>query len=246
MAWLSDPDIWASFFTLTALEIVLGIDNLIFISVATAALPENRQPAAQRIGLLLALGLRIAFLAGLVWLAALTRPLFSIFDFTVSWRDIVLLGGGIFLLVKGTLEIHQSVEGEGGGGGEARRQVSFAAVVSQIVLLDLVFSVDSVITAIGLSKLLPVMIAAVVVAMAVMLFAAGPTGEFIRRHPTTKMLALSFLILVGTALVADGLHFYIPRGYLYFAIAFSMAVEALNLLAARRRARAAGAEGGRQ
>jgi predicted tellurium resistance membrane protein TerC len=236
MDWLADPNVWASFLTLAALEVVLGIDNLVFISVATARLPEARQASAQRIGLLLALGMRVALLASLVWLVALNRPIITLFDFALSWRDLVLLAGGLFLLVKGTLEIHHSVEGDGEESGAAG-SAAFFAVIGQIVMLDLVFSIDSVVTAIGLTDQLPIMVAAVVVAILVMMFAAKPTSEFIKRHPTSKMLALSFLLLIGMALIADGLHFHIPRGYLYFAIAFSIGVEALNLLAGRRRKR---------
>lgn len=233
MEWLTDPNIWASLATLTALEIVLGIDNLVFLSIVTEKLPPARRPLARQIGLGLALLLRLVLLSMIVWIAGLVAPIFTIFEHTVSWRDVIMLGGGLFLLAKGTFEIHNEVEGEehGEGGGSA----SFAMAVVQIVALDVVFSLDSVITAVGMTDNLPVMIAAVVIAMAVMLFAAKPVSEFIQRHPTTKMLALSFLLLVGVALIADGLHFHIPRGYLYFAIAFSILVEVLNLVARRRR-----------
>ncbi len=238
MDWLLDPQIWASLATLTALEVVLGIDNLVFLSVATARLPAHQQPFARQLGLILALVMRVVFLASVVWIAGLTEPIFVIFDHAVSWRDVILIVGGLFLMTKGTMEIHHEVEGDEPEPGSTRAHAAFAAVVAQIIVLDLVFSLDSVITAVGMTDNLPVMIAAVTIAIAVMMFAAKPVGEFIERHPTTKMLALSFLLLVGMALIADGLHFHIPRGYLYFAIAFSILVEVLNLVAANRRRRA--------
>ncbi len=230
MEWLSDPNIWASLATLTALEIVLGIDNLVFLSIVTEKLPPERQPAARRIGLGLALAMRIALLSVVVWIAGLVAPVFSIGEHTVSWRDMILLGGGLFLIGKGTFEIHAAVEGEEEEGA-AKVSTSFAFAIAQIVALDLVFSLDSVITAIGMTQNLPVMVTAVALAMAVMLFAAEPVSRFIRTHPTTKMLALSFLLLIGTALIADGLHFHIERGYIYAAIVFSVLVEVLNLAA---------------
>lgn len=238
MEWLSDPSIWASLATLTALEIVLGIDNLVFLSIVTEKLPEAQRPLARRIGLGLALGMRIALLSVVVWIAGLVAPVFSVGDHDVSWRDIILLGGGLFLIAKGTYEIHEEVEGEHGD-GEAKASTSFAFAIAQIVALDLVFSLDSVITAIGMTQNLPVMITAVVIAMAVMLFAAEPVSRFIRTHPTTKMLALSFLLLIGTALIADGLHYHIERGFIYAAIVFSVLVEVLNLAAQRARRRKA-------
>ncbi|MDF1736316.1 MAG: TerC family protein [Minwuia sp.] len=234
MEWLSDPNIWASLATLTALEIVLGIDNLVFLSIVTEKLPPERQPAARRIGLGLALGMRIALLSVVVWIAGLVAPVFSIGEHAVSWRDMILLGGGLFLIGKGTFEIHAAVEGEHEE-GTSKASTSFAFAIAQIVALDLVFSLDSVITAIGMTQNLPVMVTAVVLAMAVMLFAAEPVSRFIRTHPTTKMLALSFLLLIGTALIADGLHFHIERGYIYAAIVFSVLVEVLNLAARRTR-----------
>ena len=226
---LSDPSAWASLATLTALEVVLGIDNLVFLSIVTNKLPVHQQKTAQRIGLGLALGMRIALLSMIVWIVGLTAPLFEMWDYVVSWRDIIMLGGGMFLLAKGTIEIHHQVEGD--HGGESSGTSSLTMAIVQIVLLDAVFSLDSVITAVGMTDQLPIMIAAVTIAMAVMLFAAGPVATFIERHPTAKMLALSFLLLVGLTLIADGLHFHIPRGFLYFAIAFSILVEALNLWA---------------
>ena len=234
---LTDPHAWISLATLSVLEIVLGIDNIIFLSIVSARLPEHQQATARRIGLGLALLARVLLLLSLTWMIGLTRPIFAIGDFEVSWRDIVLAGGGLFLIVKGTMETHHMLEGS--GGESVAGTASFAAVITQIVLLDLVFSLDSVITAIGMAEHVPIMVAAIVIAMAIMLLAAEPTARFVNAHPTVKMLALSFLLLVGVALIADGLHFHIPRGYLYFAIAFSIGVESLNLLAARARRRRA-------
>jgi predicted tellurium resistance membrane protein TerC len=222
--------------TLTLLEIVLGIDNVIFLSIVSGRLPEARRPRARTIGLALAAAMRIVLLFSITWIIGLTRPIFSVFEQAVSWRDLVLIGGGVFLLVKGTMVVHDMAEGA--EEEEARAApASFAGVIAQIVMLDIVFSLDSVITAVGMTNVLPVMIAAVLISVGVMLLAAKPIGDFINRHPTVKMLALSFLLLVGVALIADGLHFHIPRGYLYFAIAFSALVECLNLMAARARAR---------
>lgn len=236
MEWIADPGIWLSLLTLTILEIVLGIDNLIFLAILAGRLPPERQPAARRLGLALALATRLALLFAITWIIGLTAPLFEIFGLAVSWRDAILMAGGLFLLSKATFEIHHTVEGEEEEGDAAAR-AGFALVIGQIIMLDLVFSLDSIITAVGMTQNLPVMITAVVIAVAVMFFAAGPVSAFVLRHPTTKMLALSFLLLIGVALVADGLHFHIPRGYLYFAIGFSVLVEALNLAAARRRKR---------
>jgi len=242
LEWFLDIDIWASLVTLTALEVVLGIDNVIFISVVAARPPVDKQRSAQRLGLALAVIGRVPLLTSIVWIIGLTRPLFAFGDHAVSWRDIILIAGGLFLLAKGTLEIHETVEGASGASSSASPK-SYAAAIGQILMLDIVFSIDSVITAVGMSKHLPVMIAAVVIAILVMLLAAGPVSSFIQRHPTSKMLALSFLLLVGMALVADGLHYHVPRGYLYFAIAFSAGVEALNLWAANRRKAGAGSTG---
>jgi len=233
---LADPQVWASLLTLTALEIVLGIDNIIFISIMAAKLPVDQQDRARKVGLALALITRLMLLASIAWVATLTQPLFSVLGMDFSGRDLILIGGGLFLLAKGTMEIHHTVEGEEEE-GVAPKVATFGAVVFQIMLLDIVFSLDSVITAVGMSNHLPVMVAAVVIAMAVMLFASGPVGDFVNRHTTVKMLALSFLLLVGIALVADGLGFHIPKGYLYFAIAFSALVEFLNLMASARRKR---------
>ncbi len=232
----SDPQVWASLLTLTALEIVLGIDNIIFISIMAAKLPAHQQQKARQLGLALALLMRLALLASISWVATLTEPLITLFGRGFSGRDLILLGGGLFLLAKGTIEIHNTVEGHEEDSA-APKLASFGAVVGQIIVLDIVFSLDSVITAVGMSNDLPVMVTAVVIAMAVMLFAARPVGDFVNRHVTVKMLALSFLLLVGVALIADGFGFHIPKGYLYFAIAFSTLVEALNLMAAARRKR---------
>ncbi len=233
---LTDPQIWASLLTLTALEIVLGIDNIIFLSIVIDRLPPEQRDRARFLGLSGALVFRIIMLASLVWLVGLTKPLFEAFDIAFSWRDMILIGGGLFLMYKGTWEIHETME-EAGDDGADRKIMTFATAIFQIMMLDIIFSLDSVITAIGMTTDLPVMVTAVVIAMGVMLVASGPVAKFIQEHPTTKMLGLSFLLLVGMALIADGFHFHIPRGYLYFAIAFSASVEVLNVLADRRRKR---------
>lgn len=226
-----------SFLTLSLLEIVLGVDNLIFLAIVSSKLPREKQKAARRIGLALALGLRVALLLSLTWIIGMTQPAFEVGGFAVSWRDIVLFGGGLFLLAKATSEIHGMMEGieeEELTSASAKAANLFAMVCVQIAVIDLVFSLDSILTAIGMANHVEIMIAAVVVAIFVMLLAAEPMAAFIDKHPTVKMLALSFLLLVGTALIADALHFHIPRGYLYFAIAFSVAVEALNMLYRKR------------
>lgn len=234
---VTDPHVWASLLTLTVLEIVLGIDNLIFLSILAARAPEEKRDAVRKWGLAGALVTRLILLMSIAWVASLTQPVFTAFDLDISWRDMVLFFGGLFLLVKGTTEIHASVEGEDHEGGA--RSMGFAMAVVQIAALDIVFSLDSVITAVGIAEHVEVMVVAIFISMGVMLFAAGPVGGYVERHPTIKMLALAFLILVGAALIADGLHFHIPRGFIYFAIAFSMSVEALNLWAASRRRRRA-------
>ena len=231
---LSDPQAWASLATLTILEIVLGIDNVIFIAILAAKLPPEQQARARTIGLALALIMRIALLASIAWIIGLKEPVIEIRGFAMSWRDIILLGGGLFLLAKATSEIHSMVEGIE---HKAERTVhaSFGMVIAQIAALDLVFSLDSILTAVGMSDHLPVMIAAVVIAIGVMMLAAAPVSEFVQRNPTVKMLALAFLILIAVALIAEGMHFHIPKGYLYFAVAFSLGVEVLNTLVRRRR-----------
>lgn len=234
----ANPEVWGALLTLTALEIVLGIDNVIFISIVVARLPEPLASRARKIGLALALVFRLILLSALVWLIGLTKPVISVLGFDLSWRDLILIGGGLFLIAKGTHEIHGEVEPadeEGEGGGHA--VPSFGWIIAQIVIIDIVFSLDSIITAIGMTQDLPVMIAAVIIAMIVMYAASGEVAGFVARHPTTKMLALAFLLLIGVALVADGLGFHIPRGYIYFAIAFAVAVESFNILARRNRDR---------
>jgi predicted tellurium resistance membrane protein TerC len=235
MDWLTSPEIWISLLTLTVLEIVLGIDNIVFISILAGKLPANQQAKARQIGLSLALITRILLLCSLAWLARLTAPLFEIptlgvlqAPYPVSGRDLILILGGLFLLGKGTHEIHNKLEGEGGNVAKAVAP-GFSAVITQIVLIDIVFSLDSVITAVGMVRQLGVMIAAVVLAIGFMLIFAGAISDFIHRHPTIKMLALSFLLLIGFTLVAEGFHHEIPRGYIYFAMAFAVGVEFLNL-----------------
>lgn len=238
---LASPAAWASLATLAILEIVLGIDNLVFISILADRLPPDQRQLARRVGLGAALGTRILLLFSIVWVMQLTEPLFTVMDHAVSIRDLILLGGGGFLIAKGTMEIHHTVEGD--GPAEAKvAQASFAYVITQIAILDIVFSLDSVITAVGMANDIEIMVAAVMIAICVMLFAADAVGAFVSRHPTVKMLALSFLLLIGMALVADGLQFHIPKGYLYFAVAFAVGVESLNLMrVARKKRRAAAA-----
>ena len=238
MELLSDPAAWVSLLTLAALEIVLGIDNLIFLSIISARLPAERQAGIRRIGLGLALGGRLLLLAGIAWIIGLTQPIFELWEFAFSWRDAILLAGGLFLLVKATIEMHHMLEPdaeETGSGVAAAATASVAGVLVQILMIDVVFSLDSILTAIGMTEHIPIMVVAICLAIGVMLLAAEPVADFVQRHPTVKMLALAFLLLIGVTLVADGLHFHIPRGYLYFAIAFSVGVEALNLWAAHRR-----------
>ncbi len=236
MEFLADPAIWASLGTLTLLEIVLGIDNVIFISVLVSRLPLSDQPRARTVGLLGAMIMRIVLLIGIVWLTKLTAPVITLFDQVFSWRDIILAVGGAFLLAKATTEIHHTIDGA--GVNERRKSggvVSFAGVITQVILLDVVFSLDSVLTAIGMAAHLWVMITAVVIAIGVMLWMSAPIAAFIQKHPTTKMLALSFLLLIGMALIGDSMQMHIPRGYFYFAIAFSALVEVLNLAFTRTR-----------
>jgi len=235
---LTNPEAWAALVTLTALEIVLGIDNVIFLSVLVSRVSEPQATKARQIGLALALMFRILLLSVLFWLIGMTTPVITIGGVGFSWRDIILIAGGLFLIAKATHEIHAEVEGcEGkhGGKGEAG---AFVWVIVQIIIIDLVFSLDSIITAIGMVQDLEIMIAAVVIAVAIMYVSSRPVAAFVARHRTTKMLALSFLVLIGVALVADGFKFHIPRGYIYFAIAFAFAVEVFNILARRNRNRA--------
>jgi len=235
MELLADPQAWIAFATLTALEVVLGIDNIVFISILVDRLPPERREFTRRIGLGLAMFMRIALLLLLTWLVGLTAPLFTVTGTDISGRDLILIAGGVFLLWKATGEIHELLEDHGDGASRAApARASFAAILGQIIVIDLVFSLDSIITAVGMVQEIPIMIAAVVASVALMFVAAGPIGRFVSRHPTVKMLALSFLIMIGMALVADGLDFHVPKGYIYFAMAFSVAVEMLNLRLRRR------------
>lgn len=233
--WLFDPTIWASLVALTAMEIVLGIDNVVFISVIVARLPPHQREQVRRIGLLLALVFRVMMLFAITWLIGLTRPVFELFGQSFSWRDLILISGGLFLITKATREIHHAFEEDEDALAAQQLVGGFWSFIFQIALIDLVFSVDSIITAIGMVEHVGVMIAAVVISIIVMYLASGPVANFVERHPTTRMLALSFLFLIGAALVADGLDFHIPRGYIYFAMAFSAAVETLNVWSQRRR-----------
>ena len=228
MEWLTDPGTWMALATLTALEIVLGIDNIIFISILSGKLPAHQREKARLLGLGLAMFIRIGLLFSLTWLMGLTEPLFSVLDTGISGRDMILISGGIFLLWKSTMEIHEKLEGEEGH-PSARSVATFGAVIVHILLLDIVFSLDSIITALGMANQLAVMVVAVVIAVAFMMLFSGKISAFVERHPTIKMLALSFLILIGVALIGDGLDMHIPKGYIYFAMAFSVMVEMLNL-----------------
>ncbi len=228
MEWMTDPQAWIALVTLTVLEIVLGVDNIIFISILTGKLPEQQRQKARLIGLALAMGMRILLLLSLAWVIRLTEPLFTVFGNEISGRDLILLLGGLFLLGKATHEIHHKLEGVEGS-RSAKVKAAFGAVLVQITLLDIVFSLDSVITAVGMVTEVPIMVIAIVIAVGFMMFFAKPLGEFVERHPTVKMLALAFLLLIGMALVADGLDHHIPKGYIYFAMGFSVFVEMLNL-----------------
>jgi predicted tellurium resistance membrane protein TerC len=234
---LTNPNAWAALLTLTALEIVLGIDNLVFIAILTSPLDRRRARQARAVGLSLAFIFRVLLLLSLTWIMGLTRPVLTIYDVTLSWRDIILIGGGLFLIAKATREIHGEVEPGEEETGRGAREHALWAVIAQLAVIDLVFSLDSIITAVGLAEHVEVMVAAVVIAMIVMFVAARPVGGFIEEHPTTKMLALAFLLMIGLALLADGFHFHIPRGYIYSAMAFAAAVEFLNVLARRKRRR---------
>jgi predicted tellurium resistance membrane protein TerC len=216
--------------TLTSLEIVLGVDNVIFISILSSKLPGSQQGRARRMGLLAAMGMRLLLLLSIVWITRLTTPVFYILGRPISGRDLILIGGGLFLLAKATIEIHERLEGEEGY-SSGRVRPSFAAVITQIVVLDIVFSLDSVITAVGMADEITIMVAAVILAVGVMMVSAGPISSFVNRHPTIKVLALSFLLLIGVALVGDGLGMHIPKGYIYFAMGFSVFVEMINLRA---------------
>lgn len=243
---LTSPQAWAAFLTLSVMEIVLGIDNIIFISILVGRLPEPAATRARQIGLFLAFLFRVLMLLGITWIIGLQAPVFTLpldaeigpglahFDPAISWRDIILIAGGLFLMVKGTREIHQEIEHEEAALTHAASG-TFARIIAQIVVIDMVFSVDSILTAIGMADDVEVMIAAVIVAILIMYVASSPIAGFVKRNPTTKMLALAFLLLIGVALIADGLGFHIPRGYIYFAMAFAAVVEIFNVLAKRRR-----------
>jgi len=233
--WIFDPAIWASLITLTAMEIVLGIDNIVFISVIASRLPAELSKRARQIGLSLALIFRVILLLGITWLIGLTQPLFSVFEQEISWRDLILIAGGLFLIFKATREIHHAIEGDDGEVKKTSGADQFMSIIAQIAVIDMVFSVDSIITAVGMAEHVEVMIAAVVISMFIMYIASGPVAGFIERHPTTKTLALSFLFLIGVALVADGFEFHIPRGYIYSAMAFSAVVETINVFMQSRR-----------
>ncbi len=228
MEWIASPEAWVALATLTVLEIILGIDNIVFISVLVGRLPEEHRQRARILGLSIAMGARIVLLLLITWIMRLEAVLFSVLDVEISGRDLILIGGGLFLIAKATLEIHQGLEGQ-----EERHRAAVApslmSILVQIAVIDLVFSLDSVITAVGMAEDVQVMIIAIVVAVGVMMFSAGAIGRFVDRHPTVKMLALSFLVLIGTALVAEGIDLHIPKGYIYFAMAFSVSVEMLNL-----------------
>ncbi|HSS66292.1 MAG TPA: TerC family protein [Gammaproteobacteria bacterium] len=231
---LTDPAAWAAFFTLTALELVLGIDNIIFIAILTDRLPQERRALARRIGLGLAMFMRIGLLLVLAWIIGLTRPLFTVLAQEISGRDLILLAGGLFLLWKSTMEIHQLMEGEEGK-SSTTAPATFGGVIVQVIILDAVFSLDSIITAVGMVDEIEIMIAAVVTAVVLMMVFAGPVARFVSRHPTIKMLALSFLFMIGMVLIADGLGHHVPKGYIYFALVFSLTVEMLNLRLRKRR-----------
>ncbi len=229
--WIFIPEAWVALLTLTALEIVLGIDNIIFISILVGRLPEEQRQRGRMLGLSFAMLTRIALLLGLAWVIRLTEPLFTVFSEEISGRDLILIGGGLFLIAKSTLEIHSSFDVQeqhaptlAGTGAN-----SFMGIIAQIAVIDIIFSLDSVITAVGMAEHVPVMVLAIMIAVGVMMFAAKPIGEFVDRHPTVKMLALSFLVLIGMALLAEGLELHIPKGYIYFAMAFSVVVEILNI-----------------
>jgi len=235
IALLTNPQTWAALLTLTALEIVLGVDNVIFLSVIISRIPQQQAKRARQIGLALALLFRILLLSMLTWLIGLTEAVFSVLDMAFSWRDVILICGGLFLIGKATYEIHGEVEWKQGAEERGRSARAFLWIIAEIVVIDMVFSLDSIITAIGMAQDLVIMITAVAIAIAVMYVASAPVARFVGNHPTIKMLALAFLVLIGVVLVADGFNFHIPRGYIYFAIAFATAVEFFNVLAKRNR-----------
>jgi predicted tellurium resistance membrane protein TerC len=229
MEWISSPEAWVALATLTLLEIVLGVDNIIFISILVGRLPEEQRQRGRVVGLALAMGTRILLLLTLTWIMRLQADFFRVFDIGISGRDLILIGGGLFLIAKSTMEIHESLEGAAEEEGGAPKHANFFSVIIQIAIIDIVFSLDSVITAVGLADDVTVMILAIMIAVGVMMFAAGAIGRFVDDHPTIKMLALSFLVLIGLALIAEGVDLHIPKGYIYFAMAFSVLVEMLNM-----------------
>ncbi len=229
MEWISSPEAWVALATLTLLEIVLGVDNIIFISILVARLPERQRQRGRVVGLGLAMGTRILLLLAITWIMRLQATLLTVVDIGISGRDLILIGGGLFLIAKSTMEIHESLEGEADAEGGGARHAGFLSVIIQIALIDIVFSLDSVITAVGLADDVAVMILAIMIAVGVMMFAAGAIGRFVDGHPTIKMLALSFLVLIGIALIGEGVDLHIPKGYIYFAMAFSVLVEMLNI-----------------
>ena len=232
---LDNPAIWASLLTLTAMEIVLGIDNVVFISLVVSRLKTGVQKGARQFGLMLAFVMRIAMLFGITWIMGLKEEVFSVLGHGVSWKDIILIAGGLFLIIKATQEIHTDIEGTPEQQAGPKASDVFVMVIAQIAVIDLIFSIDSIVTAVGMAEHLEVMVAAVLISMIVMYIASGTIAHFIQEHPTTKMLALSFLFMIGTALIADGLGFHIPRGYIYFAMAFSALVEMFNVFAKNKR-----------
>lgn len=240
---LADPNVWIAFATLTVMEIVLGIDNIVFISVLVSRLPKEQADKARKLGLALALIFRILLLLVISWIISLTQPAITAFGLDLSWKDLILIAGGVFLVYKATHEMHAAVEEPHEANIAKQATGAFAAVIGQIIVIDMVFSIDSIVTAVGMAEHVEVMIAAVIVAVGVMFVASGPVAKFVSEHPTTKMLALAFLLLIGVSLVADGLGFHIPKGYIYSAMAFSVLVEAINIIATDRRKKAAGAHG---
>ena len=235
LEWLASPEAWVALLALTSIEIVLGIDNIIFISILTQKLPVEQQPRARTIGLGAAMFMRIALLFSITWIMKLTAPLFTVLGHAFSGRDLILLGGGLFLTAKSVLEIHERLEGDEAAASGSVAVASFGAVIGQIMVLDIVFSLDSVITAVGLTDHLWVMVTAVVISVGFMMVFAGPVSRFVEKHPTLKVLALSFLILIGFALMGEGLGLHIPKGYIYFSMAFAFAVEMVNLKVRARR-----------
>ena len=236
MEWIFIPEAWIALVTLTSLEIVLGIDNIVFLSILTGRLPQSKQKSARKLGLSFAMLTRLALLFSLAWIVRLTQPLFTLFENEISVRDMILIGGGLFLIAKSTFEIHGKIEGEAGAEYSGKAGASYWGVIIQIAIIDIIFSLDSVITAVGMAKHVGVMATAIIVAVLIMMAFAEAVSRFIEQHPTIKILALSFLLLIGTALVADGLDLHIPKGYIYFAMAYALAVEVLNIRYRRSRA----------